>query len=119
MTAFAGLALATLALFLLASLRASAPHYVPGALVASVGFVIISPYSYLAGAMAPGFGGKQHPPLPASLMALATWVEFCRVTRWLAFRSLRASKAPSRFWEPPPLSPLWLLPSSSCFSVAL
>jgi OPA family glycerol-3-phosphate transporter-like MFS transporter len=56
---FAGLLLATLALFLLASLRAGAPHNVPVALVALVGFVMIGPYSYLAGAMALDFGGKQ------------------------------------------------------------
>jgi OPA family glycerol-3-phosphate transporter-like MFS transporter len=56
---FAGLLLATLALFLLASLRANAPHHVPVALVALVGFVMIGPYSYFAGAMALDFGGKQ------------------------------------------------------------
>jgi OPA family glycerol-3-phosphate transporter-like MFS transporter len=54
----AGLLLATLALFLLASLRARAPHNVPVALVALVGFVMIGPYSYFAGAMALDFGGK-------------------------------------------------------------
>jgi OPA family glycerol-3-phosphate transporter-like MFS transporter len=59
MITFAGLLLATLALFLLASLRASAPHDVPVALVALVGFAIIGPYSYLAGAIALDFGGKQ------------------------------------------------------------
>ena len=56
---FFGLLLATLALFLLASLRAGAPHNLPVALVALVGFVIIGPYSYLAGAMALDFGGKR------------------------------------------------------------
>jgi OPA family glycerol-3-phosphate transporter-like MFS transporter len=59
MITFAGLLLATLALFLLASLRARAPHNVPVALVALVGFVMIGPYSYFAGAMALDFGGKQ------------------------------------------------------------
>ena len=59
MITFAGLVLATLALFWLASLRASAPRNLPVALVAVVGFVIIGPYSYLAGAMALDFGGKQ------------------------------------------------------------
>jgi OPA family glycerol-3-phosphate transporter-like MFS transporter len=59
MITFAGLLLATLALFLLASLRASAPHKAPVALVALVGFAIIGPYSYLAGAIALDFGGKQ------------------------------------------------------------
>jgi OPA family glycerol-3-phosphate transporter-like MFS transporter len=59
MITFAGLLFATLALFLLASLRPSAPHNLPVALVALVGFVMIGPYSYLAGAMALDFGGKQ------------------------------------------------------------
>ena len=56
---FVGLLIATVALFLLASLRASAPHGLPVGLVALVGFAIIGPYSYLAGAMALDFGGKQ------------------------------------------------------------
>ena len=56
---FVGLLIATLALFLLASLRPSAPHALPVGLVALVGFAIIGPYSYLAGAMALDFGGKQ------------------------------------------------------------
>jgi len=59
MITFAGLVFATLALFWLATLRASAPRNLPVALVALVGFVIIGPYSYLAGAMALDFGGKQ------------------------------------------------------------
>jgi hypothetical protein len=52
-------------------------------------------------------------------MALATSVEFCRATRWLAFLSLPVGKAHSLFWEPSPLSPLWPLRSSFCFNVAL
>ena len=59
MITFAGLCFATLALFLLASLPPSAPHNLAVALVSLVGFVIIGPYSYLAGAMALDFGGKQ------------------------------------------------------------
>jgi OPA family glycerol-3-phosphate transporter-like MFS transporter len=56
---FAGLLLATLALFSLASLRPGATHSLPVALIALVGFAIIGPYSYLAGAIALDFGGKQ------------------------------------------------------------
>ena len=56
---FVGLLIATVALFMLASLRASAPHGLPVGLVALVGFAIIGPYSYLAGAMALDFGGKK------------------------------------------------------------
>ena len=59
MITFAGLLLATFALFLLASLRPSAPHNLPVALVALAGLFIVGPYSYLAGAMALDFGGKQ------------------------------------------------------------
>ncbi len=59
MITFAGLLFATLTLFLLASLRPSAPRNLPVALVALAGFVIVGPYSYLAGAMALDFGGKQ------------------------------------------------------------
>jgi len=58
MITFAGLLFGTLTLFLLASLRPSAPHNLPVALVALAGFVIVGPYSYLAGAMALDFGGK-------------------------------------------------------------
>ena len=56
---FVGLLFATLALFVLASLRPSAPHNLSVALVALVGFTVIGPYSYLAGAIALDFGGKQ------------------------------------------------------------
>jgi OPA family glycerol-3-phosphate transporter-like MFS transporter len=58
MITFAGLLFATLTLFLLASLRPSGPRNLPVALVALAGFVIVGPYSYLAGAMALDFGGK-------------------------------------------------------------
>ncbi|MGO8734711.1 MAG: MFS transporter [Terriglobia bacterium] len=56
---FAGLLFATLTLFVLALLRPSALHNLPVALVALAGFFIVGPYSYLAGAMALDFGGKQ------------------------------------------------------------
>jgi sugar phosphate permease len=56
---FVGLLIATVALFFLASLRPSAPHNLHVALVALIGFAVIGPYSYLAGAMALDFGGKQ------------------------------------------------------------
>ena len=56
---FLGLLVSTLALFLLASLRGHVPPGVPVALVGLVGFAMIGPYSYLAGAMALDFGGKQ------------------------------------------------------------
>jgi OPA family glycerol-3-phosphate transporter-like MFS transporter len=59
MITFAGLLFATVTLFLLASLRPSALHNLPVALVALAGFFIVGPYSYLAGAMALDFGGKQ------------------------------------------------------------
>ena len=59
MITFVGLLFATFALFSLASLHRGAPHNLPVVLVALVGFAIIGPYSYLAGAIALDFGGKQ------------------------------------------------------------
>jgi len=59
MITFGGLLFATLALFLLASLRPGASRSLPVALIALVGFAIIGPYSYFSGAIALDFGGKQ------------------------------------------------------------
>jgi len=56
---FVGLFIAAVALFVLASLPREAPQSLPVVLVALIGFAIIGPYSYLAGAMALDFGGKQ------------------------------------------------------------
>ena len=42
----------------LGSLRLGAAHYLPAFLVGLVGFLVIGPYSYLAGAIALDFGGK-------------------------------------------------------------
>jgi sugar phosphate permease len=55
---FYGLLGTSVALFALGSLRLGAAHYLPAFLVALVGFLVIGPYSYLAGAIALDFGGK-------------------------------------------------------------
>jgi len=55
---FYSLLLCSVALFALGSLRASAAHGLPALLVGTVGFLVIGPYAYLAGAIALDFGGK-------------------------------------------------------------
>src|ERR1700733_3556042 len=55
---FYGLLGTSVALFALGSLRLGAAHYLPAFLVGLVGFLVIGPYSYLAGAIALDFGGK-------------------------------------------------------------
>jgi len=55
---FYGLLGASAALFALGSLRLGAAHFLPAFLVGLVGFLVIGPYSYLAGAIALDFGGK-------------------------------------------------------------
>ena len=59
MISFFGLLFTTVVLFALARLRPGITPVLPVALVSLVGFVVIGPYSYLAGAMALDFGGKQ------------------------------------------------------------
>jgi sugar phosphate permease len=56
---FAGLSLCVLALIGLARIPAHAPQLLPLILVAAVAFLMIGPYSYLAGAMSLDFGGKE------------------------------------------------------------
>jgi sugar phosphate permease len=55
---FYGLLGSSVALFALGSLRLGAAHYLPAFLVGLVAFLVIGPYSYLAGAIALDFGGK-------------------------------------------------------------
>ena len=55
---FYGLLGSSAALFALSSLRLGMAHYLPAFLVGLVGFLVIGPYSYLAGAIALDFGGK-------------------------------------------------------------
>jgi sugar phosphate permease len=56
---FAGLLLTGLALVVLARVSPHAPAIVPVALVTLVAFLLLGPYSYLAGAISLDFGGKQ------------------------------------------------------------
>jgi len=55
---FYSLLLCAGALFALGSLRAGGGHAVPAFLVGLIGFLVIGPYAYLAGAIALDFGGK-------------------------------------------------------------
>ena len=55
---FYSLLLSSFALFALGSLRAGGGHILPTVLVGLVGFLVIGPYAYLAGAIALDFGGK-------------------------------------------------------------
>jgi OPA family glycerol-3-phosphate transporter-like MFS transporter len=55
---FYSLLLSSFALFALGSLRAGGGHALPTVLVGLVGFLVIGPYAYLAGAIALDFGGK-------------------------------------------------------------
>ena len=56
---FGGLASATACLFLLAQIHSHPNPWIPVTLVALVGFLLLGPYSYLAGAMSMDFGGDK------------------------------------------------------------
>lgn len=56
---FGGLASATLCLMLLTQVPFHANWWIPVGLVALVGFLLMGPYSYLAGAMSMDFGGSK------------------------------------------------------------
>ncbi len=56
---FGGLASGTACLFLLAHVPGHATPWLPVALVALIGFLLLGPYSYLAGAMSMDFGGDK------------------------------------------------------------
>ncbi len=56
---FAGLLLTGLALVVLARISPHAPAVLPVSLVTLVAFLLLGPYSYLAGAISLDFGGKQ------------------------------------------------------------
>jgi sugar phosphate permease len=56
---FGGLASATACLFLLAQVPGTVNPWIPVGLVTLVGFLLLGPYSYLAGAMSMDFGGAK------------------------------------------------------------
>ena len=56
---FGGLASGTACIFWLAQIRAGGNPWLPVTLVALVGFLLMGPYSYLAGAMSMDFGGAR------------------------------------------------------------
>jgi len=59
MVLFGGLSAGTVCLFLLAQAPGHANAWLPVGLVALVGFLLMGPYSYLAGAMSMDFGGEK------------------------------------------------------------
>jgi OPA family glycerol-3-phosphate transporter-like MFS transporter len=54
-----GLALSGVALIVLSRAASDGPKWLPVTLVSVIGFLMIGPYSYLAGAIALDFGGKR------------------------------------------------------------
>ena len=56
---FGGLVSGTVCLFLLAQVPGHGNPWIPVGLVALVGFLLMGPYSYLAGAMSMDFGGEK------------------------------------------------------------
>jgi sugar phosphate permease len=56
---FGGLALGTVCLFLLGQVPGHGNPWIPVLLVTAVGFLLMGPYSYLAGAMSMDFGGEK------------------------------------------------------------
>jgi len=56
---FGGLTSGTICLFLLAQVSAAGNPWIPVTLVALIGFLLLGPYSYLAGAMSMDFGGEK------------------------------------------------------------
>ncbi len=56
---FGGLASGTVCLFLLAQVPGAGNPWIPVGLVALIGFLLMGPYSYLAGAMSMDFGGEK------------------------------------------------------------
>jgi len=56
---FGGLASGTVCLFLLAQVPGHTSPWIPVGLVALIGFLLMGPYSYLAGAMSMDFGGEK------------------------------------------------------------
>jgi OPA family glycerol-3-phosphate transporter-like MFS transporter len=56
---YAGLFLTTVALVVLAQIKTHTAAFIPVTLVALVAFLLIGPYSYLAGAMSLDFGGQK------------------------------------------------------------
>lgn len=63
-----GLCCSVFALLGLAGVPVHGPRFVPLALVAAVAFCLLGPYSYLAGAMALDFGGKEGSATAAGLI---------------------------------------------------
>lgn len=80
-----GMAASTVCLLLLARTPGHADPWTPVALVALVGFLLLGPYSYLAGAMSLDFGGKRGAASAAGIIDgvgyLAGWLSGDTVAR--------------------------------------
>jgi OPA family glycerol-3-phosphate transporter-like MFS transporter len=80
-----GMAASTVCLGLLARTPGHTSQWTPVALVALVGFLLLGPYSYLAGAMSLDFGGKQGSATAAGIIDgvgyLAGWLSGDTVAR--------------------------------------
>jgi len=75
----AGMAACTTCLVLLGRLPGHGSHWAPSILVGLVGFMLLGPYSYLAGAMSLDFGGQRGSATAAGIIDgfgyMAGWVE--------------------------------------------
>jgi sugar phosphate permease len=80
-----GMAASTVCLVVLARTPGHASQWIPVALVTLVGFLMLGPYSYLAGAMSLDFGGKQGSATAAGIIDgvgyLAGWLSGDTVAR--------------------------------------
>jgi OPA family glycerol-3-phosphate transporter-like MFS transporter len=80
-----GMAASTVCLVVLARTPGHASQWMPVALVTLVGFLMLGPYSYLAGAMSLDFGGKQGSATAAGIIDgvgyLAGWLSGDTVAR--------------------------------------
>jgi OPA family glycerol-3-phosphate transporter-like MFS transporter len=80
-----GMGACTVCLLMLARTPGHASHLVPVVLVALVGFLLLGPYSYLAGAMSLDFGGKRGSATAAGIIDgvgyMAGWLSGDTVAR--------------------------------------
>jgi OPA family glycerol-3-phosphate transporter-like MFS transporter len=80
-----GMAACTICLVVLANTQAHASQWTPVVLVTLVGFLLLGPYSYLAGAMSLDFGGKRGSATAAGIIDgvgyLAGWLSGDTVAR--------------------------------------
>ena len=98
---FGGLAAGTPCLFALAQVPGHINPWLPVALVTLIGFLLLGPYSYLAGAMSMDFGGKTGSAGTAAGIIDGVGylaVAFSPATRWRASPLNMAGATPSSRW---------------------